>query len=176
MDPVTIALSLAQYVPALLRWVSGDNPGPVAQAAINVAQTVTGAATPAEALKAIQTEPDKARAFQLAMQDHADDMEKAYLADREGARQRDTEIAKAGLRNRRADVLAYLAVSAFCGNGLMLFFVKDIPDANEKLLYLTLGALIVIVKDIYGFEFGSSRGSERNMQAVSDALKQQTQQ
>jgi hypothetical protein len=31
--------------------------------------------------------------------------------------------------------------------------------------------LVAIVKDVFSFEFGSSKGAERNSQAVSDMLK-----
>jgi hypothetical protein len=95
---------------------------------------------------------------------------KVDKADTANARDRDKEFIKLGKRNERGDVLAYLAVGSLCSCLLALFFVKDIPATNEKLLYLVVGALIVIVKDVYGFEFGSSKDSQRNAQAIVDQL------
>ncbi len=74
-------------------------------------------------------------------------------------------------KNHRGDVLAYLAVGSLVSTVVLLIFVPNIPETSEKLLYVVLGALIAIVKDVYGFEFGSSKDSQRNAQAVSDMLK-----
>lgn len=178
MPLIPLALQLAQFVPAILRWISGDNPEPIAQKIIDVAQTVTGATTPAEAVQALITEPDKQRAFSLAIQDKADDMEKAYLADRADARARDVEMRKTtGGKNARADNLAYLAIFALIGCIAMVFATTalklQIDAAAEKILYLLIGSLIVICKDVYGFEFGSSKGAERNAQAFADVMSNQ---
>jgi hypothetical protein len=68
--------------------------------------------------------------------------------------------------------LAYGALGALilC---ILALFAFDVPPQSRDLLLVTLGALVAIVKDVFGFEFGSSKGSERNAQAVSDMLKNQ---
>lgn len=98
------------------------------------------------------------------------DLTKAYLADTEGARQRDIAIIQAGKRNLRGDVLAYSAIGALilC---ILALFVAEVPAGSRDLLLVTLGALVAIVKDVFGFEFGSSKDSQRNAQAVADMLK-----
>lgn len=95
---------------------------------------------------------------------------KAYLADTASARARDIEFLKAGRKNTRGDILAYGALGALimC---ILALFAFDVPAQSRDLLLVTLGALVAIVKDVFGFEFGSSKGSERNAQAVSDMLK-----
>ena len=95
---------------------------------------------------------------------------KAYLADTQSARERDKAFLAAGRRNTRGDVLAYGALGALllC---ILALFAFDVPTSSRDLLLVTLGALVAIVKDVYGFEYGSSKGSERNAQAVSDMLK-----
>ena len=60
MDPITIALGLAQVVPGLIRWISGDDSSKAAQVAdqvIGVAKTVTGKASGDDALAAIKADP-----------------------------------------------------------------------------------------------------------------------
>jgi hypothetical protein len=94
----------------------------------------------------------------------------AEAADRGNARDRDKEFIKAGRNNVRGDWLAYLAVGALVADIAFLSLI-EVPKTNRDLLLVVLGALITIVKDVYGFEFGSSKGSERNAQAVSDMLK-----
>ena len=66
MDPITIALGLAQFVPGLIRWISGDDSSKAASVAdqvIGVARTVTGKANGGDALAAIKADP--ALALQL---------------------------------------------------------------------------------------------------------------
>lgn len=168
---IPLLLNLAPYVPAVTRWLSGDNPGPVAETIGNIATTVTGSSSIQEAVQRIAAEPELQRRFQLAMQERADEIEKAYLADRQSARDRDMRIQVATGRNRRGDLLAGLAVVGLLATIAALFFGPDVTGANRDLLLVTLGSLITIVKDVYGFEFGSSKESARNINAVTDYLK-----
>lgn len=98
------------------------------------------------------------------------EIRKMYLADVQSARARDVEYIKSGRNNTRGDILAYSAIGALilC---IFLLFVAKVPQESRDLLLVTLGALVAIVKDVFGFEFGSSKGSERNAQAVSDMLR-----
>lgn len=98
------------------------------------------------------------------------DLTKAFLADTESARTRDIAFLQAGKKNQRGDILAYGAIGALIACIIALFFT-DVPPQSRDLLLVTLGALVAIVKDVYGFEFGSSKDSQRNAQAVSDMLK-----
>lgn len=173
---IPLALQLAQFVPAIARWLSSDHAEPIAGQVLEVAQTIAGTSSPADAVKALLGDADKQQAFTLAMQDKADELERAYLADRSNARQRDVEIRKttAGGANQRADNLAYLAILGLIGCIALIFATillkLTIDAAAEKMLYLLTGALIVLVKDVYGFEFGSSKDSQRNQQSLSNLL------
>lgn len=172
MDPITIAMGLAQFVPGIVKLITGSNRAEdAAEAVINVAKVVTGKDTGEGALEAIKADPNKILDFQTAIAAQQSDLEKAYLSDRQDARHRDVAIVQAGRNNIRGDVLAYAAIGSLVLCIAALFFVERIPATNEKLLYLVIGSLIVIVKDVYGFEYGSSKGSERNAQAAADALK-----
>lgn len=168
---IPAALALAQYVPAITRWLSGDSPGPIAETIASIATTVTGQTTVQGAVNAIASEPDKRRAFELAIQERADELERAYLADRQSARDRDTKIQLARGRNRRGDILAALAISALIFTIGLLFFGGEIPDKNRDLLLVTVGALIALVKDVYGFEFGSSKEASRGMNSVAEYVQ-----
>lgn len=95
---------------------------------------------------------------------------KAYLADTQSARDRDKAFLAAGRKNMRGDVLAYAAVGALVACILLLFVFK-VPQESREILLVVLGALVTIVKDVYGFEYGSSKDSQRNAQAVADMLK-----
>lgn len=124
------------------------------------------------ALAAAQVELAKLQqSGDLAKMADQTEMQKAFLADTASARDRDKAFLAAGKKNLRGDILAYAAMGALSTTILLLLFVPNIPETSEKLLYVVLGALIAIVKDVYGFEFGSSKDSQRNAQAVSDMLK-----
>ncbi|CAA7613094.1 conserved membrane hypothetical protein [Candidatus Terasakiella magnetica] len=73
MDPITIALGLAQVVPGLIRWISGDDRSKaacVAEQAIGVAKAVTGRDSGEAALAAVQADPVLALRIQQAWQGH----------------------------------------------------------------------------------------------------------
>jgi hypothetical protein len=75
-------------------------------------------------------------------------------------RSRDLGLAQAGRRNIRADILAYAAIGGLISL-IWVLLVHSIPEGPTRDILLILsGALVAIVKDVYGFEFGSSRGSE----------------
>lgn len=70
MDPVTIAMGLAQFVPSLLKWITGsDKAEEVAQKAVDIAQAVTGQPTGDAALKALQANPDLVIKYRQAVLD-----------------------------------------------------------------------------------------------------------
>lgn len=178
MAPLALAaLQLAPIVPRILDWINGDTtvstdkPSAAEQIA-SIAQAVTGKNSMGEAVTEILGSPAKQQDFRLAMQDRSDSMDRAYLADRADARKRDLELVKLKGRNERADNLAYLAVFAFIACIIILSFV-DIPRGSRDLLLVLTGALVTILKDVYGFDFGSSKGSERNAQALADYLTTQ---
>ncbi len=73
MDPITIALGLAQFVPGLIRWIGGDDAEKAAKVAdqvVGVARTVTGKAGGEDALAAIKADPALALQLQQAWLAH----------------------------------------------------------------------------------------------------------
>lgn len=73
MDPISLALGLSQFVPGIIRWISGDKSkaAAVAQKVVDVAQQVTGKTTGDDALKALQADPNLVLQYQKAMLDQA---------------------------------------------------------------------------------------------------------
>lgn len=70
MDLITIAMGLAQFVPQLAKWITGsDKAEQVAQKAIDIAKSVTGAHTGDEAVKALQANPDLVLQYRKAVLD-----------------------------------------------------------------------------------------------------------
>jgi hypothetical protein len=169
MDPISIALGLAQFAPQIIRWLGGDKAGDVAQQVVGTAESITGKTGPA-ALDGIKADPAQQLAFQQAISAQAEDLEKAYLADRAGARTRDVALAQSGRRNFRADILAYAAIGGLISL-IWVLLVHSIPEGPTRDILLILsGALVAIVKDVYGFEFGSSRGSQDKSEQIAQMM------
>jgi hypothetical protein len=172
MDPITIAMSLAQFVPAIVKWVSGsDKAEDAATAVVDIARKVTGQGDGEAALKDIQANPGMVLQFRMAVMDKEADLDKAYLVDRQDARARDVEYVKAARYNWRADVLSILAVG-----GLVLcvwFIARDagLPERAVNAIMFVAGVLASAVRDVYGFEFGSSRSSQVKDATISNLSK-----
>lgn len=56
---------------------------------------------------------------------------------------------------RISDLLAILAVLMF-STALVGLFRFDFPDGNKDVILVVVGALTAIMKDVYGYYFGSS--------------------
>jgi len=173
MDPITIALALAgQFAPDIIRYfTNSDTAGSVAGKVIDIAKTVTGKGTPDEAMAAMKADPALAIQFKTAVMANDSDLEKAYLGDRQNARARDVAIVQAGRYNWRADVLAVLAVG-----GLVLcvyFIARDagLPERAVNAIMFVAGVLASAVRDVYGFEFGSSRSSQTKDATINNLTR-----
>ena len=72
MDPITIAMSLATFVPQIAKWITGsDKAEQVAQQAVDIAQTITGKTTGDDALQVLQADPALVLQFRKAVLDQA---------------------------------------------------------------------------------------------------------
>lgn len=166
MDPITIAMGLAQFAPAILKWITGsDQAADAAGKVVEIAQAVTGKQGPG-AIAALQADPALVIQFRQAVMANEADLDKAYLVDRADARKRDTAYVQAGRYNWRGDLLALLAVG---GLVVCVWFVardSDMPERAVNAIMFVAGVLAAAVRDVYGFEFGSSRGSKEKDEAL----------
>lgn len=160
MDPITIAMGLAQFAPQVLKWITGsDKAADAASAVVAVAQQVTGKGSGGEAFQALKADPALVLQFRQALAAQEADLDKAFLADTQDARKRDTDLAKLGQRNRRADAMFVLAVAMICA---LVWIVWRDPGVNEYLkgiVTLVLGRFLGYLDNIYNFEFGTTRSS-----------------
>lgn len=172
MEPISTALALASYAPKILKWLTGsDKAEDAAQTVVDIAKTVTGQADGDAAAKAIQADPAIAMQFKMAVMAQEADLDKAYLADRQDARSRDVKLAQAGRYNWRSDLLAVLAVGGLI---TCVYFVAkdtDMPERAVNAIMFVAGVLAAAVRDVYSFEFGSSRGSKDKDDAISSFLR-----
>lgn len=174
MGSLTIAMALAQFAPSILRFFgAGEKPVAVAEKVVGIAQAVTGAATPQEALDRLRQNAELAQQFNLAVLAADAELEKAALADRDSARKRDVEIRKlAGGENRRADfMVAAAAIGLVACLLALIFFRKEIPGEAVGIISTVAGIFGACLKDAYAFEFGSSRGSKDKDAIIGDIAR-----
>lgn len=153
--------------PRFVEMVAGERAGKVAKRVARIAAGVTGAQDPDDALAILQADPDMMVAYQVKVLEQEADIEALYLQDRQDARARDIELRRAGYRNVRADILAYVAIGGLVLLAYTLVFVALPEGPGRDMLLMLSGALVVVVKDVYGFEFGSSRGSKDKDQEIA---------
>ena len=170
MDPISIALGLAQFAPAIAKWVTGsDKAADAATAVIDIAKQVTGSTEPDQALRSIQADPELAIRFKEAVMASESDLDKAYLQDRQNARQRDVDMRKLGYVNHRADMMIAFDVIGLVSCLIVLSLFRDkMPGEVVGLLSSIAGIFGICLRDAHQFEFGSSRGSKEK-----DIIRQQ---
>lgn len=161
MDPLTTALSLAQFAPSILRFFGvGEKPAAVAEKVLQIAQAATGAQTPEAALAAMKENVTLAQQFQLAVLTADSKLEELYLADKANARARDVEVRKISGYNWRADLMIVCCAAAFV---YIVYAINGNPTLKPEVLAIfnmAVGALLKMLGDAFSFEFGSSRGSK----------------
>lgn len=70
MDPITIAMGLAQFVPQIAKWITGsDKAETIAQKAVDIANQVTGQPTGDASIKALQADPSLVLQYRKAVLD-----------------------------------------------------------------------------------------------------------
>lgn len=63
---------------------------------------------------------------------------------------------------------AYMALLVTAGMLAVIFSLMqmEVPSSAKDVLLVVLGALVAIVKDVFGYYFGSSEGSQRKTEIM----------
>lgn len=108
--------------------------------------------------------------FQLKMQtlgyEHIEDLERLAAEDRASARDREKAV--------KDWMPKALGLGAFCLLGAVIIFLltRELPQTAKDTLLVVLGVLVSAVKDVYGYYFGSSAGSDAKTQLLANGGKQ----
>jgi len=170
MPIVPIAMALANFVPGILKLLTGsDKVEEVAGKVVDIAQTVTGTSDGEAALAAIKADPNKVLEFQQAMAAQQTDLEKAYLLDVQGARQMQiAALAQDDLFSKR--FVYYFAI--FWSIFAMAFFTAvtflPIQGFGQRIADTILGVLVsTIITGIFHYMYGSTRGSAAKTELIA---------
>jgi uncharacterized protein YacL len=80
---------------------------------------------------------------------------KAEVADRDSARNREVEIAKAGKNDWLFNITGLVGLGAF-GVIIWAILMLDIPETNKELFYHLIGIVEGVSLSIFGYYFGTS--------------------
>jgi hypothetical protein len=71
----------------------------------------------------------------------------------------------------KSDIKPWLGLITFLGfiACIVLLFYVPPPSGTRDIILVVIGTLVVLVKDVYGFYFGSSEGSARKTELMSGA-------
>lgn len=165
---IPIAMQLAQFAPGIIKLLTGsDKAEEVAGKVLDVARTVTSIEDPATVVHTIQTDPLKMMEFQLAMGAQQADFERMYLGDTQSARARDVELAKAGIKNHRANILAGAALLLVVVCLFIVIWSSAADDFAKATISLILGRALGWVEQLFSFEFGTTRANKTKDETIN---------
>ena len=167
MDLITIATGLSQFVPSIIKWISGsDKAGNAAQKVVDLAVQITGR-PPDQVLEALKADPSLVLEFRKTMMANETALDAMYLADVADARKRDTALAS---HNYRADSMYILAVILIAA--LVYAVLSSTMDEYAKgIVTLVLGRFLGYLDNIYNFEFGTTRSSKVKDSTIENLTK-----
>ena len=160
--------AVKKYAPVLGSAIGGPAGGAVGGAVSLLlgAFGLGGDATPDDVSKLL-TDPtsilkmkELEQTYQVELGKLALQHDQAYLADRQGARSREVDIAKAtGSRDLNLYILAWVVVAGFFALTWTMMYV-DLPPANLGPVNILFGALVAGFTGVLGYFFGSSQSSD----------------
>lgn len=154
--------TLIDLVPDAVGWLGGDKAEKAADDMLGIAKNVTGLGTKDEALGAIQSDPDTALKFKMAVMNDKYRFDEMYLADKANARDMQKEALKQEDKFSKR-FLYYLASawSIFAMSYITAISFITIPETSIRFVDTITGFLLgTIVSGIIQFFFGSSKGSK----------------
>jgi hypothetical protein len=93
--------------------------------------------------------------------------------DRDSARKREVEMAKADVHFITKNITSLLALGTVSGALVMtsLIFFVDFPDSQENIIIFVLGSLFGIATQVMSYYFGSSQGSKEKTEEIKGMMK-----
>lgn len=172
MDPISIAMGLAQFAPGIVKMLTGsDKAEEVAQQVVGIAQTVTGTATPQDAIAAIHADPGKILEFRQAMASLALEQDRIELADIQNARDNNVKLAQAGHQNYRANLLAGGAALLVLLCLFIMVWKSDLSADAKTIISLILGRALGWVEQVFSFDFGTTRTNKTKDDTINKLTK-----
>lgn len=186
MPLLALVSALAQFAPTIAGWLGGPQAEQSASKVVDIAKTVTAAATGDDALVAIQSSPEMAEKFKeavlnqhlelskLAYQQNEDEI--AYAEKEDALSASDVADARKMQVANHSWMPACLTVFITIGFfGMLAALVwREVPASNQAIINVMLGSLGTAWVSAVGFWLGSSYGSLRKTDQMAAVAGVQT--
>ncbi len=171
MDPISIVAMLANAVPAIVKFVKGDDAAQKAEALINVAKEITGIKQPEEAVAAIAVDPAKLQEFKIRLTELQLEETKAFLADLANARQMQmAALQQDDIFSKRFIYYFAIGWSAFAAlyfTAVTFSWFGGLTETGTRTADTILGVLIgTVITGFFQFFYGSSARSARKDEVI----------
>jgi len=171
MEPISLAISLAQFAPSLIKYFTGSEKAVnVAEQVVGIAQTVTGAKTPEDVLAALKANTELAAQFQQKVLEADTDLQKAYLQDVQSARA--MQIAALGQDDLFSKRFVYVFATAWSLFSMtyatLVTFWTPSTAEGKGIAQTVLGFLLgTAVASIFNYFYGSTKGSAEKTRLIA---------
>ena len=165
MDPISIALGLAQLAPIVAGWLGGDRAAEKVESVIDAAKKVTGTLTGEAALAKLQADAELVKAFEAEVTERM----KLDMQDRTSARALTASLAQTGHKAAWSAPIISLVVSAGFFAMLYVVIMEPIPEGSRETATILLGTLAAGFTQVLNFWLGSSVGSMRKTDIMARA-------
>lgn len=165
MNPFILPL-ITEFLPTLGRWLAHDKATDVVGHVETLAKNITGLHDMKDAITVLRQQPEVLLAFQKAWVQYEETLTRLSNEDRNNARYRDINLY--GQKRRwRADMMTTVAVFGLAGCLGMLIYSPALPREVMGIISTIAGIFGSCLKDVYAFEFGSSRSSQEKTALLS---------
>ncbi|MDR2412240.1 MAG: hypothetical protein LBD66_01350 [Holosporales bacterium] len=157
---IATALSLAEFAPVIRRWVTGPSALANAKIVVTSARQITKSRDPVEMVRLFRESPERVGLLRAELLSLSEQLEDSLLKSSQEERVRTLMTVLAGKKNLRGDIMVLAAALGlvFCLS-VLVFFKDTLPGEAVGIISTIAGIFGSCLKDAYGFEFGSSRGS-----------------
>lgn len=169
---VPVLLAAAQIIPSLSKYIgAGETTEKVAQGVAEIASTVAGVVSPAEAIKQIEQSPELQQKFQLAITQEYIKWDQIFVDDLKNARDRDIKLAEKGFRNNRANWLVAFVLLLLISLLAVVILMSNLSDWVQSVLLVALGRVWGYLDNIFSFEFGTTKQSKAKDDTIEALAK-----
>lgn len=171
MPFITIALAIAELVPRVLnlfkKFPANEHKG-LAEKVVKIAKDITGT-NEKLLLNSLNANPQMVEQLNKRIMDLEKDL--IRYKDQQLARERDMALMGYGKQNWRADLMVMLAVVGLFGCvGVLILCKGELPGEIMGIVSTIAGIFGSCLKDVYSFEFGSSRSSKEKDEVTASLL------
>ena len=159
MNPLLFSV-LLEFLPSLHRWSKEHHGSNVVKHAEMLVKNITGVEDPRTVANMLKTQPKVLIQLQKAWFDYEQSLINSDIEDRNNARQREIALFHYQGKRWRGDIMALGAVLGLSACLGMLIYGPPLTGEVIGIISTIAGIFGSCLKDVYAFEFGSSRSSQ----------------